>query len=769
MRHGNCTSHLRLLGVAMCALVLSLASPADAAWRVWLEQTEITAAAAPLDHGNMPEVNVMLLAPYLGVTADVRGGELTLTDIRGGTWRTRNGGAWLESDHASLPMSSPALVQGATAYLPLAAAAEVAGLQCEIDPVAHRAILSRATPEAAEGDSPASSAGTEVADDGWQTFSIEKTAEEKASLRQAEPVGSQRAPGELLPPSQDQFHLGLGLGYAQQLDWGLEVSGRGGFGGKQVNLNSVLTLGRDGLRLDGGHISVQDAEFGWSAEAGDLSSNLWGIARGVRYSRAAENGRWRSLSLYLRTDDPARRLPHTVVSYSDRLQLGTGLQLGGEVASDGAYVAQMGLTFKHFSLAGYDRRTPEMGRGGRGTFFALDLGRFGNIYGGVNISGAGGERSYCRTLAIRAPLVRGADLTLEYTAVSDLDRDSSYQSAMFTFPVGPARLMTRYQMGYSGGSDSGLQVGCEGRRDRGITNSLAYFANPRINFDYQVNLRWQEGGDPSQYEQLVTTYQLSPRTQLQALTRFPALTDVQRLRLRLSHELTRDWSLLLDYGQLASFQPENLTADRRGFRVMLRKEVAYRTPTRGGEVFGRVLDEAGRPVAGVVVEANPYRAVSGPDGRYQLRRIPSGKYHVALDESTVPANYRPGNGVRDLVITSRSREQVDLTVIPLNAVTGHVYEDRNRNGRCDSGEGVAGAVLHLNGFATATTDSGGYGFYNLEPGHYTVRLDVPRLPEGYGALGTVEMAVDLPADRPVTGVDLKLEKLIKPIVFQGLP
>jgi hypothetical protein len=171
----------------------------------------------------------------------------------------------------------------------------------------------------------------------------------------------------------------------------------------------------------------------------------------------------------------------------------------------------------------------------------------------------------------------------------------------------------------------------------------------------------------------------------------------------------------------------------------------------------------------VVVEANPYRAVSGPDGRYQLRRIPSGKYHVALDESTVPANYRPGNGVRDLVITSRSREQVDLTVIPLNAVTGHVYEDRNRNGRCDSGEGVAGAVLHLNGFATATTDSGGYGFYNLEPGHYTVRLEVPRLPEGYGALGTVEMAVDLPADRPVTGVDLKLEKLIKPIVFQGLP
>jgi hypothetical protein len=338
---------------------------------------------------------------------------------------------------------------------------------------------------------------------------------------------------------------------------------------------------------------------------------------------------------------------------------------------------------------------------------------------------------------------------------------------MLTFPIGPVRMLTRYQIGSAGRLENGPETRPGGQHD--LTSSLVYLANPRINFDYQVNMHWQEGSERDQYEQLVSTYQLSPRTQLQTVTAFPELADPQRVRVRLNHQLRSNLSLLVDYGQLTPFQSGDVSNDRRGFRVMLRKQYSFSTPSRGGEVCGRVLDEAGRPVNGVVVQLGPYRAVSGPDGRYRIRSIPSGSYHLALEETTVPANCRPGSGARNLTITSRSREQVDLMVIPLNAITGHVYEDWNGNGRYDPGEGIAGAVLLLDEFATTTTAGGGFGFYNLEPGHYTVRLDPQRLPEGYRASGPAEIAVDLPADRPAAGADLQLEKVAKPIIFQGLP
>jgi hypothetical protein len=762
-----CSFRAWLFAVLAGALAFcSSAGPAQAAWRVWLGETEMTALAAPLDRGNMPEVNVVLLGPPLGLAPAIRGDELTLTGSGGKVWRVRNSDMWLESDSGGVPLSSPALIQGAAAYLPLAAVAEVAGLECKLDSANQRVDLSPKQSQTQEGGDSAFGLDSGLSADGWQAFTVKKTAQENAA-QSAGPTDALRPPQEDLPPAHDHLQLGTGFGYAQGLDWGLELTGSGGFAGKQLDLGSLLTIGHRGLRLEEGRVSVRDDERKWNVEAGDVFSDIRGLARGLRWSRAAPDGHWRSLSLYLKSENVTRKLKRTVVAYGDRVRLAPGLYLGGEVDSSGARFVRVGLQSGGLSLMAYGRHASELDQGCQGAFFSLPVGRLLALYGGVSASGTGATGTDWRTLAVRVPLTRGVDLTLEHAGTSTLGSDQSYQSAMLTFPVGPVRMITRYQIGNSSGLMSGLAPQESGGRD--LTTSLVYFTNPKINFDYQVNAHWQEGSERDQYEQLVSTYQLSERTQLQTVTAFPGLVDPERLRLRLNQKLRTNLSLLVDYGQLAPFQSDDVSNDRRGFRVMLRKEYFFATPSRGGEVSGRVVDEAGRPVTGVAVQLGPYRAVSGRDGRYRIRFIPSGSYHLALNEASIPANYRPGNGARDLIITSRSREQVDLMVIPLNAITGHIYEDRNGNGRYDPGEGIAGAVLHLDGFATATTTDGDFGFYNIEPGHYTVRLDPQRLPEGYRALGPAEIAVDLPADRPVTGVDFQVEKPAIPIILQGLP
>src|SRR5262249_30224301 len=155
------------------------------------------------------------------------------------------------------------------------------------------------------------------------------------------------------------------------------------------------------------------------------------------------------------------------------------------------------------------------------------------------------------------------------------------------------------------------------------------------------------------------------------------------------------------------------------------------TPARGAVVTGRVIDPLGHPVRDAIVKLNDYQTRTDEQGRYAFRHVPGGSYEISLERGSLPADYEAGDLGRRLTPNGRSRAQVDFRVIPLNTITGRVYCDKNGNGVCDAGEGVPGAVLHLNGHATSTDEEGVFTFYNNEPGQYTIRLDIDRLPTSY--------------------------------------
>jgi protocatechuate 3,4-dioxygenase beta subunit len=754
LRSGISDKRLLLAVCLVCALALSAAA-APAGWKFSLEGVDLTAAAAPIECGDQPCVNLLALAPALGLEVSVEGEELRLTDSAGREWEGPNGAASLESAEKSLPLTCPLLLQGGIAYLPVEAVAELAGLHLDLDREARRASLGR--PRTGEAPLP----------EGWQLFSLEKTAEEKAELASEQAAaGNGAAGGELrLPPAHDRLTLGLGVGYVQGADWGLEVSGSGRVRGAELDLGGLVTVGHRGLRAYSGRLSLLDREMGWGAEAGDLFSELWGLVPGLRYSRQMSERRWSSVSTYFKTRHSPNR--EMLLAYEEELKLPRQLSLGTEVTSDGSFLVKGRFRRGPLSLYAYRRAMREDSREGVGAFASWELGKGVSLYGGLAHSGRGLEAAEWRNVSVRFPLRREVNLILEHAENDTSGASEAYDAAMLTLPLGPVRLLTRYQL-----RDSTRRPEAAAwltSRHREFMMSAFYLADQRLSLDYQVSLRWREDGLSERWEQLVSTYRLSPRTRLQAFSAFPHLADRDQLRLRLDHELRENLSFVVDYGLLMPFQGVGVTQGERGFKVMLRKRWRAATPARGGEVSGRVIDQIGQPLAQAGVSLNGYRTMTDARGGYQFRHLPSGTYQLRLEEASLPADYRAADGVRQLTVNPKTRQEVDLRVTPLNAITGTVYCDLDGDGRLDVGEGVGKAVLHLDGFVTASNDDGSFGFYNLEPGEYTIRLDAERLPAGLLPVSPPEVSLRLPPDRPVTGVSFLLARREKEIIFQELP
>jgi hypothetical protein len=203
--------------------------------------------------------------------------------------------------------------------------------------------------------------------------------------------------------------------------------------------------------------------------------------------------------------------------------------------------------------------------------------------------------------------------------------------------------------------------------------------------------------------------------------------------------------------------------------ITIRKTWQLESPARGGEVRGRAVDQAGNHVPGALVRLGPYSAITDEAGDYAFNRVPDGQFELALDRNKLPASYALDEKPRPLTVTRGSREHVDLQVIPLNAMRGRVYLDRNHNGFWDEGEGIPNAVVAVNGSVTATTATGSYAFYNQPPGRYTIRLDVQRLPQGLAPASPTELAAELTPDDPLIGLDFTVEKKDMPIIMREIP
>jgi len=605
------------------------------------------------------------------------------------------------------------------------------------------------------------------------TFTLEKPADVRAAERAAA-APAPPAP-TVLPRDRDVLKATLGLGYLQDADWGSEVRAYGDVRGHQVAFDGLFTDGPHSLQFDHGSGSVADPDRGWRLEGGDIFSSLRGASRGGRFtmrlfglrpSIAILTPRFPTL---IAGSVDRRRL--TVATYRDSVHLFPGNTFDMEVASDGSYFGSLLFNLPRVTFQATHRRNqPPVDNIDTSTMLDIRIARGLTLGGGVLWSDEQGQQSRWETVSLRLPLGHRVSLTLERAYVRSADSSNATSSISGVVGSGRMQLFHRYQWGrtdlrYLSDVDGPAYLSMT--LDRQQAQSMAHIAaGSRLNFTFQVASAWSPRGAVQTWEELQTSWRASKYTTVELVTSVPDFGNMQRMRARVVQQLPYAFALEADYGRLSAYQAIPYELDRSRAKLMLSRTFGVSSPARGGELRGVVVDHAGHSVAGARVVAGDYATYTDKDGRYVFEHLPRGQYDLALDPNQLPANYAWDGRREHLDVSFSSRINANLHVAPLNSIHGRVYHDTNLNGRYDTGEGLPGVVVALEGRVVATDRDGGYSFFNVWPGARTLTLVTSRLPQGYVAGTTTSRDVTLSDEGPVTNADFQLLRKERPIVWR---
>lgn len=144
-------------------------------------------------------------------------------------------------------------------------------------------------------------------------------------------------------------------------------------------------------------------------------------------------------------------------------------------------------------------------------------------------------------------------------------------------------------------------------------------------------------------------------------------------------------------------------------------------------------------------------------GHYRFEQVEPGEHTVEIDLEQLPTDYSPAGKTEKITVAARRGTRFDLEIIPTGGsihgeITGLQAEDETNH--------LNTVVINLrprNRFTVADT-AGGFAFYNLPDGHYTVSVDPKSLPEFYFVAGPQEMELDVRADSPTPAVKFVMEK-----------
>jgi len=728
------------------ALFIASGLSAAAAWQVLLDGVDISGAASPLERGGTILVNATALAPVLHFQLTVRGNLVTIRDTHGIAWQAQDGSITMLSDGRSLSLPYPLLFLEGNIYLPI----DTVNILDD-----HHLVLDK-TDDA--------KLTSEKIGDGWQAVDIPKPAalpgQQPATTTSSGVSGNAALIN--LPPATDHMLLDVGLGYVQGADMGIQLNAVGPCYGNELQMSGLLSCGKLGTQFNNGYLSLVNRAARQGIELGNLSSDLLGGMDGVRFSWRKGTNHLPALSLYW--DQLSGDLHHPVVSFRDNITLSRVLSVGGEVDSRAEVELHSQYQPGRFGLYTDFRHTLDPAQSGASMFTTYALQNGMVVSGGMTHNGAGASQSDWSDMSVRIPWHHGFDLTLDHSkSQAGPITNTTINAAMLTVPVGKLRVLTRFAVGQTAYSTTSMPS-ISNFRD--LMVSTGYNIRPNLRVDIQTMTHWLDDTTVNHSLQFVSAYGISHRSHLLLVSSQPYPGSPGQCNLRWDYAFSDFTAISLEYGQLTPFQSGSMTTGR-GMMVMLHTRWEITTPTRGARVTGTVRDEDGRLLADCLVRLGDYRTLTNSLGQYHFEHVPAGQYDIAIDKSSLPANDRSTAGVYRLNVRNGDRVTHDFRVIPLYAITGKLLLV-DSDGKSIEGS-VSGVVLRLGEAATVTDAAGAFGFFNLAPGTYTVRLDIERLPSTLAPVGATEFPVTLQPSGEMKQLIFKVMPHDKDIMFQDIP
>ena len=750
---------LAALGLmAMLAVARPAAGASDTLWTVVVVGNREFSLMASDQVGGVPSLNIEPLAQPLSISVERVADGVRIRDAAGADWHLTPGSSVLEGSAGSRPLATPTLITPTGVYLPLDTIATLANRRLLLEE--RRAYLMLDQPQ------PVALADARVPS-GWQSIAMPKTAAEIAEMHRVEgfenPTAAARAPIKRhLPAANDVLLFDIGAGVAGR-SAATDLSMVGGIGNLRLTLNTFLTGGVDGLMFRSGRLTLRQADGAWGLEAGDVLSEIRGVARGARFTKSI-GARWSpSIGVYL-SDPTVSKTEKAAAVYRDEVRFGP-LGFRGEATSDGSAFAaaqwvQGPATLETFWRTSSTRHTED-----RGAAVTVNVWKGVGAHLGARVTtGATPETWYMAGISV--PVTNLAMFTLDRTFTEASSRHET-DAVGVQVPIGPVRIMQRYEW-----TDVALvpNATLTGLGYRQLQSVASYAPTRRVRLSYQLATQWSSSAEARQWTELQASIALTDKTSVYTVTGVPDLLDSRRFRTGVQQRLPAGFRLNVEYGELSPFQTpaQQDRPEPARLMVMVRKSFGKATPAGGATVQGRVVDSNGRPVSGAAVTLGPYVTESGDDGSYRFAHVPPGAAALSLDAAGLPARYASDGTVQQLQLARGGRVDVDLATIPLNTVHGHVYLDRNANGRYDQGEGVENVVMRLStGMTTLTDPNGSYDFYDLAPGQYEVSVDKDRLSRDLEVFPPSAGITVLDSGTSTPGQDFRLVVKQKPIIMQS--
>lgn len=334
----------------------------------------------------------------------------------------------------------------------------------------------------------------------------------------------------------------------------------------------------------------------------------------------------------------------------------------------------------------------------------------------------------------------------------------SYDNALETDVSGGDRLETELRFGVRVPLSSSFSLqqsaGWTHEREPG-TNSGA--PSDTLTYSVQANFPLLEGRFSSGLKASYALHQ-------QAVSRLEVsgnwsgpLTDAATLRLGATFHLTGDEALQVAAAgayQLEGGRELELDVKSQFYRnrdPALQLKLGYSFPlhvTLGrlstiGEVSGRIIDEHGVGLPGMVVQLGSLSTATGPDGRFHFPAVPEGELYLTVHPRSLPAGRltAPALPMR-LAVVAGAVLEVQVQLIRTAAVSGQVSlalpDDESSTGN-DSGayvlgagesEGAAGLVAGLvvvlesgeTVHRSVTDGQGRFAFESLPPGVWQLSI-----------------------------------------------
>jgi len=154
---------------------------------------------------------------------------------------------------------------------------------------------------------------------------------------------------------------------------------------------------------------------------------------------------------------------------------------------------------------------------------------------------------------------------------------------------------------------------------------------------------------------------------------------------------------------------------------------------------------------------------SGTDGRFSFAGVPVGANAVAVDLSTLPADYDPPAEPERAVEIARNRaSDVAIGLLPLTSIAGVVYQDADGDGQLSASDvPVNGAVVVLDdGARTEVSRAGRFRFDAIRMGTHAFTLLTGSLPDGAQLAGPPTITAELSRNQDAGEIAflVKLEK-----------